>query len=187
MWWFAGWRNLKPTSLQFSGAFWKLNVEKAFSISIGIGVVKVILISLTAISFSCDFSIFTFVFFKNKQWNARAFCVFKKYNYIDAEWWRVSGIVWSTFFWNCHGRIHNFEIEVITSLSAINPLIVKWRQETSTKNIAEVIKTSNAAVEEVNQSEEELEIVPDGDENRKITAVEALEVNGSDHLNMIFY
>ena len=81
----------------------------------------------------------------------------------------------------------NFEIEVITSLSAINPLIVKWRQETSTNNISEVIETSNAAVEEVNQSEEELEIVPDGDENRKITAVEALEVNGSDHLNMIFY
>ena len=81
----------------------------------------------------------------------------------------------------------NFEIEVITSLSAINPLIVKWRQETSTKNISEVIETSNAAVEEVNQSEEELEIVPDGDENRKITAVEALEVNGSDHLDMIFY
>ena len=81
----------------------------------------------------------------------------------------------------------NFDIEVIASLSAINPLIVKWRQETSTKNIAEVIKTSNAAVEEVNQSEEELEIVPDGDENRKITAVEALEVNGSDHLDMIFY
>ena len=81
----------------------------------------------------------------------------------------------------------NFDIEVIASLSAINPLIVKWRQETSTKNIAEVIETSNAAVEEVNQSEEELEIVPDGDENRKITAVEALEVNGSDHLDMIFY
>ena len=30
-------------------------------------------------------------------------------------------------------------------------------------------------------------MVPDGDENRKITAVEALEVNGSDHFNMIFY
>ena len=81
----------------------------------------------------------------------------------------------------------NFDIEVIASLSAINPLMVKWRQETSTKSIAEVIETSNAAVEEVNQSEEELEIVPDGDENRKITAVEALEVNGSDHLHIIFY
>ena len=91
----------------------------------------------------------------------------------------------------CHDTVMdeyiNFDIEVITFLSAINPLIVEWRQETSTKNIAEVIETSNAAVEEVNQFEEEPEIVPDGDENRKITAVEALEVNGSDHLNMIFY
>ena len=47
--------------------------------------------------------------------------------------------------------------------------------------------TSNAAVDEANQSEEEPEIVADGDENRKITAVDALEVNGSDHLDMIFY
>ena len=52
----------------------------------------------------------------------------------------------------------NFDIEVIASLSAINPLIVKWRQETSTKNIAEVIETSNAAVEEVNQSQMEMRI-----------------------------
>ena len=47
-----------------------------------------------------------------------------------------------------------------------------------------------------NQSEEEPEIVADEDENRKITAAEALkkldevknfiEVNGSNHLNVIF-
>ena len=52
------------------------------------------------------------------------------------------------------------------------------------------------AAKAANQSEEEPEIVADEDENRKITAAEALkkldkvknfiEVNGSDHLNMIF-
>ena len=52
------------------------------------------------------------------------------------------------------------------------------------------------AAGEANQSEEEPEIVTDEDENRKITAAEALkklnevkiliEVNGSDYLNMIF-
>ena len=81
----------------------------------------------------------------------------------------------------------DFDIEVVTSLSAIDPPIVEWRQETSNKNVAEVIETSNAAVEEANQSEEEQKIVTDGDENRKITAVEVLEVNGTDHLDMIFY
>ena len=81
----------------------------------------------------------------------------------------------------------DFDIEVVTSLSPIDPLIVAWRQETSNKNVAEVIEMSNAAVAEANQSEEEPEIVTDEDENRKITATEALEVNRSDHLNMIFY
>ena len=81
----------------------------------------------------------------------------------------------------------DFDIEVCTSLSAINPLIVEQRRETSNKNIAEVIETISSAVEEANQFEEEPEIVTDGDENRKITAVEALEVNGSDHLHIIFY
>ena len=52
------------------------------------------------------------------------------------------------------------------------------------------------AADEANQSEEEPQIVTDEDENRKITAAEALkklnevenliEVNGSDYLNMIF-
>ena len=52
------------------------------------------------------------------------------------------------------------------------------------------------AAEEANQSEEEPKIITDEDENRKITAAEALkkldevknfiEVNGSDYLNMIF-
>ena len=45
--------------------------------------------------------------------------------------------------------------------------------------------------EEANQSKEEPEIVINEDENRKITAAEALKKvdevqNGSDHLNMIF-
>ena len=63
------------------------------------------------------------------------------------------------------------------------------------KSIAEVTETSNAAAEEGKQSEEEPEIVTEEDENRKITAAEALkkldklksfiEVNKSDHLNMI--
>ena len=64
------------------------------------------------------------------------------------------------------------------------------------KSIAEVIETSDAAANKANQSEEEPEIVTDEDKNRKITVAEALkkldevnsfiEVNGSDHLNMIF-
>ena len=74
--------------------------------------------------------------------------------------------------------------------------MVEWGQETRNKSIAEVIETSNAAAEEANQSKEEREIVTNEDENRKITASEALkkfdeaknfiEVNGSDYLNMIF-
>ena len=81
----------------------------------------------------------------------------------------------------------DFDIDVVTSLSAIDPLMVEWRQETSNKNIAEVIETSNVAVEEANQSEEGPEIVTDEDEKRKITAAEALDVKRSDHLDMIFY
>ena len=55
---------------------------------------------------------------------------------------------------------------------------------------------SDAAAEEANQSEEEPVIIADENKNRKITAAEALkklaevkifiEVNGSDHLNIIF-
>ena len=58
------------------------------------------------------------------------------------------------------------------------------------------METSDAAAKEANQSEEEPDIVTDEDKNKKITAAEALkkldevknliEVNGSDHLNMIF-
>ena len=58
------------------------------------------------------------------------------------------------------------------------------------------MKTSDAAVEEADQSEEKPEIVTDEDENRKIIEVEALkkldevknfiEVNRRDYLNMIF-
>ena len=81
----------------------------------------------------------------------------------------------------------NFDIDFVTSLPAIDPVMVEWRQETSNKTIAEVIETSNVAVEEANQSEEGSEIVIDEDENRKITAAEALDINRSDHLDMIFY
>ena len=65
----------------------------------------------------------------------------------------------------------------------------------SSKVSQEVTETSNAAAEEAKQSEEEPEIVTEEDENRTITAAEALkkldklknfiEVNKSDHLNMI--
>ena len=88
-------------------------------------------------------------------------------------------------------------LKLFTFLPAIDPLIVERRQKSSNKNITNVIETSNTAAEEANQSEEEPEIVTDKDENRKITAAEVLkkfdegknfiEVNGSDHLNMIFY
>ena len=44
-----------------------------------------------------------------------------------------------------------------------------WRQETRNRNITEVMETSDASAEEANQSEEELEIKIDEDENRKIT------------------
>ena len=74
--------------------------------------------------------------------------------------------------------------------------MVDLRQETCNKSIAEVMETSDAAAEEASQSKEEPEIVTDEDENRKITAAETLkkldkvknliEVNGSNHLNMIF-
>ena len=58
------------------------------------------------------------------------------------------------------------------------------------------METSDAVANKANQSEEEPQIVTDEDKNRKITVAEALkkldevnnfiEVNGSDHLNMIF-
>ena len=90
----------------------------------------------------------------------------------------------------------DFDIEVVTSLPALNPLMVEWRQETRNESIAEVIETSNAAAKKANQSKAEREILTDEDENRKTSAAEALkkldevknfiEVNGSDHLNMIF-
>ena len=55
----------------------------------GTGVANAILICLTAISSSCDFLVWTFVFFKSMQWNAcafwMAFCGFKNYNQIDAD------------------------------------------------------------------------------------------------------
>ena len=73
--------------------------------------------------------------------------------------------------------------------------MVDWTQGTCGKSFAEVMETSGAAAEKANQPEDEPEIVADEDENRKITAAEALkmlheaknfiEVNGSNHLNMI--
>ena len=65
------------------------NVVRVVSISMGIGVAKAILISLTAISSFCDFLVWNFVIFKSMQWNVCAFWMsfggFKKYNQIDAD------------------------------------------------------------------------------------------------------
>ena len=47
----------------------------------------------------------------------------------------------------------DFDIEVVTSLPAIDPVMVDWRQETHNKSIAEVMETGDAAAKEVNQSE----------------------------------
>ena len=90
----------------------------------------------------------------------------------------------------------NFDIEVVASLQAISQLMVDLRQETRNKSIAEVMETSNAAAQVANQSKEEPEIVIDENESRNITAAGTLkklvkvknliEVNGNDHLNMIF-
>ena len=90
----------------------------------------------------------------------------------------------------------DFDIEVVTSLLAIDMLMVDWRQETRNKSIAEVMETSDAAAEEAKQSKEEPEIVTDEDKNSKITAAETLkkldevknfiEVNGRDNWNLIF-
>ena len=90
----------------------------------------------------------------------------------------------------------NFDIEVVASLQAVSQLMVDLRQETRNKSIAEVMETSNAAAQEANQLKEEPEIVIDENESRNITAAGTLkklvkvknliEVNGNDHLNMIF-
>ena len=66
-----------------------LNVVKIVSISMGTVLANAILIYLTAISSSCDFLVWSFVFFQSMQWNAcafwMAFCGFKRYNQIDAD------------------------------------------------------------------------------------------------------
>ena len=64
------------------------------------------------------------------------------------------------------------------------------------KSIAEIMETRDVAAKEANQLEEKPQIVADEDDNRKITAAEALkkfdkvknfiEVSGSDHLSRIF-
>ena len=63
----------------------------------------------------------------------------------------------------------SFDTKIVTSLPATDPLMADWRQETRNKSITEVTETSDASAEEANQSEEELEIKIDEDENRKIT------------------
>ena len=100
----------------------KLNAEKVFSISIGIGVAKAIWTSLTALSFYCDFSICTFMFFKSKQCNACGFCVLKKYNQTDAEFQELFDQLFSETVMD---EYIDFDIEVVTSLSAIDPRIVE--------------------------------------------------------------
>ena len=104
-----------------------MNIVKVFSLSIGTGVAKVILISITAISSSCDFLVCAFVFFKSMQRNACDFCDFKKYDQIDTDWWRVSGMVWWTSSETDIDKYIDFGIEVVTSILAIDPLMVEWR------------------------------------------------------------
>ena len=87
-------------------------------------------------------------------------------------------------------------LKLLHALPAIDPLMVDLGHETRNKSIAEVIEKSDAAAEEANQSKGEPEIVTNKDQYRNITPAEALkkldevksfiEVNGSDHLNMIF-
>ena len=43
-------------------------------------------------------------------------------------------------------------LKLFTSLPAIDPLIVEWRQKSSNKNITKVIEMSNAAAEEASHS-----------------------------------
>ena len=90
----------------------------------------------------------------------------------------------------------NFDIEGVTSLLAIDLLMVDWRQETCNKSIAEVMETRDAAAEKAKQSKEEPEIVTDENKNTKITTAETLkkldevknfiEVNGRDNWNTMF-
>ena len=68
----------------------------------------------------------------------------------------------------------NVDTDVVTSLTAIDPLMVDWTQGTCGRSFAEVMKTSGAAAEKTNQPEDEPEIA-DEDENRKITAAETLK------------
>ena len=51
-----------------------LNVVKVVSKSMGIGLAKAILISLTAVSSSCDFLVWTFMFSKSMQCAMECLC-----------------------------------------------------------------------------------------------------------------
>ena len=44
-------------------------------------------------------------------------------------------------------KYRDFDIEVVTSILVIDPLMVDWREETRNKSIAEFMETSDAAVE----------------------------------------
>ena len=81
---------------------------------------------------------------------------------IDAGFWELYDQFSSET--DINGYI-GFDIEVFTSLTAVGPLIVGWRQETRNESIAEVIEMSDTANEEANQSEKEPEIVIDEAEN----------------------
>ena len=59
----------------------------------------------------------------------------------------------------------DFDIKVVTSLPAIDPLMLDWRQETRNESIAEVMETSGDSAKVIYQSKEKPEIVTDEDEN----------------------
>ena len=60
-----------------------------------------------------------------------------------------------------------------------------WRQEICNKSIAEVMETHDAAAEEANQSGKWPETVTDEDEDRKITAAEALTLQAPTPTNCL--
>ena len=66
-----------------------------------------------------------------------AFCGFKKYNQIDAEFRELFNRLFSK---TCIDEYIDFGIEVVISLPGIGPLKIEWGQETRNKSIAEVIE-----------------------------------------------
>ena len=65
---------------------------------------------------------------------------------IDAEFWKLFHQLSSE---TDIDEYIDFDIEIVASLPAIDPLMVDWRQEAVNKSIAEVMETSNAAAKDL--------------------------------------